>query len=150
MWPLHSLQTFPSQLHFLPASQSGVEAAAVAGAAAGAAAAAAALGGDHSAGILRAGCLRIGRWAGLRRALTEVLKQLPPAPRFTLSLCYPASPAQKFWPEGKIKGVTAERGVETWATDMTLLQLLRLWEIFCGEFVNQQALTIVLQFSICW
>lgn len=60
--PLSLQRPFLRQLHFLPASQSRVEKEAVAGAVAVAtaatavaAAAAAALGGDHSAGILRAG-----------------------------------------------------------------------------------------------
>lgn len=56
--PLSLQRPFLRQLHFPPASQSSVEAEAVAGAAAvatAATAAAAALGGDHSAGILGAG-----------------------------------------------------------------------------------------------
>lgn len=51
----------------------------------------------------------------------------PRAPIYLLSRGYIARPPQKFWPKKKIKGVTAERGVETWTTDMTSLQLLGAW-----------------------
>jgi len=79
-------------LHFLPASQSRVEAEAVAGAgaraaeagagAAGAeaagAVAAAALGGDHSAGILRAGSPRELRRVGLAAVGADRGAEAPP------------------------------------------------------------------------
>lgn len=77
--PLSLQRPFACQLHFLSASQSRVGTEAVAGAGAAAAvAAAAALGGDHSAGVLRAGSPRAPGWVPLQWVLAEVLKRLQP------------------------------------------------------------------------
>lgn len=72
-------------------------------------------------GSSRGGLSCSGRWPRCWSAFK------PHAPVYPLSRGYLASPPQKFWPKKKIKGATAERGVETWTTDMTSLQLLGAW-----------------------
>lgn len=99
----------------------------MAGAVAVAAAAAAALGGDHSAGILRAGSTRAPGWVCLQWVLTEVLKLLQPVrPNLRSLLLLSSQSTSKVLTQEKDR-VTAERGVETWTTDMTSLQLLGVW-----------------------
>lgn len=124
---------FLRQLHFLPASQSRVEerGSGRSGSSSNSSDSSSGSrpGGDHSAGILRAGSpgvLGVG-WAAV--ALTEVLKRLqasrpnlPSLPRLS------SQPTSKVLTQEKDKGSNCwERGVETWTTDMTSLQLLGAW-----------------------